>query len=278
MNIKLRKRIITTSLVLFFIIVVGCFILPFVWLFVSSFKPPNQIFANVVRLIPRNPTLQNYLELFTDTIYLRWYLNSLIFAAGYILGGLFLSSMAGFAFAKYNFRFQNPLFMVVLSAYALPIHIILVPLFRLLTSINLINTFFGLILPMIVNPLGVFFMRQYMVSGISDELLDAARIDGASEFQIYYRLVIPLSKPALGALAIVYSLFAWNNLLWPLVVMRNSSKFTLTVGLNRFIGTYNMNYGLLMAGSALAIVPVVLLFWRMQDYFIAGLTAGSVKG
>lgn len=276
MRLRSSNKIRTFGVVIFFIFVCLLFIIPFYWMFVSSFKPPGEIFTSSLSLLPKNPIITNYTEL-ANTHFIRWYINSLIFAFGYIILGLFVCSLAGFAFAKYKFKYRNIIFLIIVAAQMLPIHMQLIPLFIMLTKAKIINTFAGLILPMIANPLGLFFVRQYMV-GIEDDLLNAARVDGASEWQIFYRIVLPISKPVLAALAILFSIFAWNNLLWPLIVMRTEEMFTLAVGLSTLIGQYRPRYGMLMAGSVLAVLPVVILFLKMQEHFISGLTAGSIKG
>lgn len=273
---KQIEMIKTVFVILFFIFISLLFIIPFYWMLVSSFKPTGEIFTDSLSLWPKNPIITSYTDLL-DTHFLRWYLNTMIFAVGYVILGLFICSLAGFAFAKYKFRFRNIIFIIIVAAQMLPIHMQLIPLFIMLTKSGIVNSYFGLIFPMIANPLGLFFVRQYML-GIPDDLINAARVDGASEWQIYYKIILPITKPALGAMAILFSLFAWNNLLWPLIVMRTEEMFTLSVGLSTLIGQYRPQYGMLMAGSTLAVLPIVLLFLKMQSYFISGLTAGSIKG
>ncbi len=276
MAINSNSKRKTIGLFILFILICFLFIIPFYWMFVSSFKPAGEIFTDSLSLLPQNPITSNYTNLL-ETHFFRWYLNSLIFAVGYISLGLFVCSLAGFAFARYRFKFRNTIFLIIVAAQMLPIHMQLIPLFIMLTKSKLVNTYTGMILPMIANPMGLFFLRQYML-GINEDLLNAARVDGASEWQIYYKIVLPITKPALAAMAILFSLFAWNNLLWPLIVMRTNEMFTLSVGLAAFIGQYRPQYGMLMAGSVLAVLPIVILFLKMQENFISGLTAGSIKG
>ena len=276
MNSINYKYLKITLYTVFFIIVCLLFIVPFYWMLVSSFKPSTEVFIDTLRLLPKNPTLANYKEL-ANTPFIRWYINSLVFVVGYVSIGLFLCSLAGFAFAKYDFKYKNAIFILVIAAQMLPIHLQLVPLFIMLTKARLINTYIGLILPIVANPFGLFFVRQYM-SGISDDILNAARVDGASEWQLFYKIMLPISRPVLAALAILFSLFAWNDLIWPMVVMRTESMYTLSVGLSSLIGQYRPRYSLLMAGSVLTVLPIVLLFLKMQEHFISGLTAGGIKG
>ncbi len=263
-------------MITFFVIISLLYLMPILWMFISSFKTSGALFTTGFRLAIKDITFKNYLDL-SSIPFGRWYINSLIFAGGYITFGVFICSLAGFAFAKYDFRFKNILFLIIIAAQMLPIHMQLVPLFVMLAKIGFINNYIGLILPMIANPFGLFFARQYMV-GIPDDLLNAARIDGASEWQIYLHVVLPISKPVLAALTILFSLFAWNELIWPLVVMRTEEMFTLSVGLSTMVGGYEPQYGLLMAGSVLVIFPIIALFLLMQEHFISGLTAGGIKG
>ncbi len=263
-------------MIIIFVFISMLFLMPILWMFISSFKTSGSLFTTGFGISLKNITLKNYHDL-NSVPFGRWYINSLIFAGGYIILGVFICSLAGFAFAKYNFKFKNIIFLVIIAAQMLPIHMQLVPLFIILARTGLINKYTGLIIPMVANPFGLFFVRQYMV-GIPNELLSAARIDGASEWQIYYHVILPISKPVLAALAILFSLFAWNELIWPLIVMRTEEMFTLSVGLSTLVGGYNPQYGLLMAGSVLVIFPIVALFLKMQEHFISGLTAGSVKG
>lgn len=269
---RLKIGLLNLSLVIISLL----FLLPICWMFLSSFKTSGSLFTTGFSINKSIFTLENYLGL-TSIRFGRWYLNSIIFATGYVVIGIFICSLAGFAFAKYKFRFRNLLFLIIITAQMLPIHMQLVPLFLILAKLTLLNSYVGLILPMVANPFGLFFVRQYML-GIPDELLDAARIDGASEWEIFTRIILPIARPVLAALAILFSLFAWNELIWPLIVMRTEAMFTLSVGLSALVGGYQPQYGLLMAGSVLVILPIVILFLKMQQHFIAGLTSGSVKG
>lgn len=265
-----------TLIICFFVIISILFLVPIIWMFISSFKTSGALFTTGFSISIKDITFQNYMDL-SSVPFGHWYFNSIIFAAGYIIIGVFVCSLAGFAFSKYDFRFKNIIFLLIIAAQMLPIHMQLVPLFVMLARIGLINNYVGLIIPMVANPFGLFFVRQYMV-GIEDDLINAARIDGASEWQIYCHIILPISKPVLAALAILFSLFAWNELIWPLIVMRTEEMFTLSVGLSTLVGGYNPQYGMLMAGSVLVIIPIVILFLKMQEHFISGLTAGGIKG
>lgn len=269
---QLNKLILT----LFFVATSILFLLPVVWMILTSFKTSGAIFTTGFWISIKDITLKNYLDL-RNIPFGFWYMNSILFVIGYVVLGVFICSLGGFAFAKYQFKFKNIMFIMIIAAQMLPIHMLLVPLFIILSKIGILNNYVGLVLPMIANPFGLFFMRQYMV-GIPDSLLDAARVDGASEWDIYYKIILPISKPVLAALTIMFSLFAWNDLIWPLIVMRTERMFTLSVGLASLVGQYDPKYGMLMAASVMVIIPIVVLFLRMQEHFISGITAGSVKG
>lgn len=276
MGLNKYDRLKTGLMISFFVFIAILFLMPILWMFISSFKTSGALFTTGFGIALKDFTLKNYLDL-NSVPFGRWYLNSLIFAGGYIFLGVFICSLAGLAFAKYSFRCKNIIFLAIIAAQMLPIHMQLVPLFVMLAKTGLINNYIGLIIPMVANPFGLFFVRQYMV-GIPDDLINAARIDGASEWQIYCQVIMPISKPVLAALAILFSLFAWNELIWPLIVMRTEEMFTLSVGLSSLVGGYEPRYGMLMAGSVLVILPIVALFLKMQEHFISGLTAGGIKG
>lgn len=250
--------------------------IPFYWAAVSSFKISSELFERP-SIIIENPTLENYTDLFTTTSYAKWFANSCIVAVSHTILVLFFSSLGGFGFAKYEFRGKNILFMVALGSMTIPLWGIVIPLFVWFSGLGLIDTYWALILPGSANAFGMFLMRQY-IQGIPSEMLDSARIDGCSEFRIYYRIVLPVIKPALGALAIYAFLFSWNNFLLPLVLIRSPEMFTIPVGLAAFVGQKDPKYGMLMAGGIISFLPVLIIFLTMQKQLVAGLTLGSVKG
>ena len=246
------------------------FLGPYYWMLVGSLKPLAELFTTM-DLIPKRVTLQAYTRLFTELPYARWYWNTLVMTAGYTFLAVALSTLAGFALAKYRFRFNNALLFGILSTQMIPIHLLIIPLFILLARMQWLNTYVGVIVPLCVEPFGVFFMRQYMI-GIGDDLLEAARIDGASEYRLFWSIILPLSKPAIGAMVIYFSMRFWNNLLWPLVVLRTSDMFPLSVGLTSLINVYDPQYDLVLAGSVLSTLPLVVLFFFLQKHFMTALT------
>ena len=218
----------------------------------------------------------NYRNLWKTVPYNRYFINSVFIATASTLLTLFFCSLGGYAFAKYQFRGQKILFGILLASMMVPFQVLLVPLFGLMYDIGWLNSYKAIIIPFSVGAFGVFLMRQFIVT-IPSELIDAARIDGCSEFGIYYRIVLPIIKPALGALTIYSFLGSWNGYLWPLIILRDEAKYTLPIGLANLVGIYRQDYGMLMAGTLLSLMPIVILFLAMQREFVQGITLGSVK-
>jgi multiple sugar transport system permease protein len=252
-------------------------IMPFVWMILSSFKLTREIRRSPTRWIPEEPTLQNYRDLFDRLDFPRYFFNSTIVALAVTAGNLLFCSMLGYALAKLQFPGKRVLLAVMLATLMIPFVVTFVPLFVIVTNMNLNNTHLGLILPFLVSAFGAFLMRQYIL-GIPDELLDAARIDGAGEYRIFFRIVLPLCGPALATLGVLMFLASWNNFLWPLVVASTEDMYTLPVALALFaIGQQESNIGLQMAGAAVFVLPVILLFFAMQRYVIRGIATTGLK-
>lgn len=242
----------------------------------------NQLFLQLTIHQPSYPSIvwdkltSNYRNLWKTVPYNRYFINSVFIATASTLLTLFFCSLGGYAFAKYQFRGQKILFGILLASMMVPFQVLLVPLFGLMYDIGWLNSYKAIIIPFSVGAFGVFLMRQFIVT-IPSELLDAARIDGCSEFGIYYRIVLPIIKPALGALTIYSFLGSWNGYLWPLIILRDEAKYTLPIGLANLVGIYRQDYGMLMAGTLLSLMPIVILFLAMQREFVQGITLGSVK-
>jgi ABC-type glycerol-3-phosphate transport system permease component len=250
--------------------------IPFYWLIVQSLKSRGEMYTYPPTLLPRAWAWGNYAKALTDPLFFRSYLNSIIVTGCQVFFGVISCSMAGYAFAKFSFRFRGLLFAVILVSMMIPFHVVVIPLYLEIKKMGLWNTLPGVILPFIARPFGVFFMRQYLTR-IPDELLEAARMDGASEFYIWGRIVLPLSTPACGVLACIFFVEDWNILLWPLIVLQGETQQTLQVYLQGLIGVYNVDFGALFAGAVLAILPIFILFLSMQKQIVSGLTAGAVK-
>jgi len=272
--------------------------LPLLWMLGSSFKTGGEIFSpppSVAEarerdpqghpgmlpmlkdvLIPRDPTTENYTRLFSELPFGRFFLNSVFISTASTLLTLFFCSLGGYAFAKFMFPGRGPLFAVVLGSMMIPFHLLLVPLFALMDNLNWFDTFRAIIVPFSASAFGIFLLRQYTQS-VPDDLIDAARIDGCGEFGIYWRIVLPMVKPALGALTIFTFMASWNNFLWPLIILRTDEKYTLPLGLANLVGVYSQDYGMLMAGTLLSTLPIIILFIAMQREFVSGITLGAVK-
>jgi ABC-type glycerol-3-phosphate transport system permease component len=250
---------------------------PFAWMLASSFKPFTEIFAGR-SFLPVQPTLANYASLFQQSDALRKVWNSLYIAALYTALAVFLCAMGGYAFAKFRFPGRGVLFGFLLATMAVPFAVVMVPLFIMMRNwFHWIDTPWPLIVPWAANAFGIFFMRQYMLS-VPDDMLDAARVDGASELRIFLRIVLPVSRPGLASLAILFFVLKWNDFLWPLAVLRSEEVQTVPVMLNSLQGPPGRTaFDVLMAGSVVSVLPMLLLFLLLQRHLVVGLTAGAVR-
>ncbi|WP_149202999.1 carbohydrate ABC transporter permease [Actinotalea subterranea] len=250
---------------------------PFLWMALSSIKSEGEIRRVPPTWWPEAPTLDNFRELFERLDFPQFFTNSALVATAVTLGNLLFCSMLGYVLAKSDFAGKKLLFRVVLGTLMIPGMVTLVPLFVLVANMGLVNTYGGLILPFLAAPFGVFLMRQFFL-GIPDELIDAARVDGASEARIFVQIVMPLAKPALATLAILTFLGSWNNFLWPLVVATTEDKYTLPVALALYsTGQNQTDYGLLLAGAVVVVVPVLVVFLLLQRYFVQGVAMTGIK-
>lgn len=253
--------------------------MPFLWMITSSFKLNAEIYSYPLTLLPRDGTLSNYVRLLngSDIPFIRQFGNSVIISVSQTLLTLFISSLVGFGFAMYDFRLKAPLFVFVLATMMIPSQVTLVPLFLLIHTFGWLDTYQAIVIPGAISALGVFFLRQTMLS-IPRELLDAGRIDGCSEFGLYWRVGLPLSGAGLSILSVLSFLGSWNNYLWPVIVLRTTEKFTIPVGLATLIGLYKQEWGMVLAGAFLATLPIFILFILGRKQFVTGLTSGAVKG
>lgn len=275
---KTFLSVLATGLMLIFAI--GA-LMPFFFLFISSFKPGMEMIRNGLqfKFDFENFSLVNYGLLSTerDGMYLKWYLNSVIIMVLQVGIGLFLSSFVGYGLAKYRFKGRNLIFILVLMVMMVPVEILIMPLYKQMNSMGLINTYWGVILPFIVPATGVFFFRQFAM-GLPNEIMESGRIDGCNEFGIYFRLMMPLMLPAFGAMTILLSMGSWNAMVWPMIVLRTSEMQTLPIGLQSLLTPYGNNYDLLLSGAVMSVLPIMIIFLLNQKTFIAGMSAGSVKG
>jgi ABC-type glycerol-3-phosphate transport system permease component len=265
-------RVSTILLTLLFILLSLLFLLPLYWMTISSFKPTEDVFSLGFNLIPARVTLDGYQRLFASA-YPRWFLNSVVQSGLYAVLTVTICALGGFALAKYHFRFQNVIFIGILVVQMLPFHLLIVSLFVLITQLKIVDTYWAALLPLAAHPIGIFFMRQSMLS-LEDEMLDSARVDGANEYQLFFWVVVPNQRPAIATLLVLFSLEYWNNLLWPLIAFRSAQNFPLAVGIASMANyEYHADWAGLMAASTLATLPIVILFFMLRRQFMEGITA-----
>lgn len=250
---------------------------PLVWMLSASFMAPGESTTLPPPLLPSHPTLENYRALFERLAMGRALLNSLLIAGGTTLLSLALNSMAGYAFARLRFSGRDRLFAWLLGGLVIPAQVGTLPLFLLLRGLGWVNTYVGVIVPVAVSIFGIFLIRQFAL-GIPEELVDAARVDGASEWRIFRSLILPLLRPALLTLGLIQFMGTWNDFLWPLIVLSDDARHTLPVALASLVGEHAQDPELMMAGSVITVLPVLVLFIVLQRQYIDGLLAGSVKG
>jgi len=276
------RRITLRIIIIMILSIFAIFALtPFYFLLAHSFKSGQDMIRHGISLNPNFQafTLDMYKMLFdpANSNYFIWYRNSLLYTFVQTVLGLTISSMVGYALGVYKFKGGTAVFIMVLLVMMFPIEIMMIPLFRQMVSLSLINTIWGLVLPFAAAPVSVFFFRQYSL-GLPKELMDAGRIDGLTEYGIFTRIMAPLMKPAFGAMAILISMGSWNAVVWPMIVLRDNSMLTVPLGLSTLITPYGNNYDLLMPGAVLAVIPIVIVFLLNQKAFMSGLTVGSIKG
>lgn len=274
-----KRRTERTRWWLYAVLTVGvvAMIMPFVWMMLGSFKTDAEIRQYPTDFLPKEPTLDNYVTLFERLDFATFFLNSLIVAVVVTLGNIVFASMIGYALAKLEFRGKKLLFAMVLGTLMVPGVVTFVPLFVLTANLGLVNSYPGLILPFLITPIGVFLMRQF-IQGLPDELIEAARIDGAGEWRIFLRVIMPMCGPAVAVLTILTFLGSWNNFLWPLVVATTEDMYTLPVALALYSVSQNAaRYGLMMAGAVVVVVPILILFVMLQRYFVQGIALTGIK-
>ncbi|SFE10986.1 multiple sugar transport system permease protein [Paenibacillus catalpae] len=286
------RKVVAT--VLFYVVTVAIAIamfLPFFWSLITSFKPSNEIFAVPIKWIPSTLTLEHYKAAFTTVPFAGYFANSFILATAGVLCNLFFGSISGYAFAKLNFKMSKPLFRILLAAMMIPGIVTMIPSFYVLKHFPLIggndilggggngflNSFWGIILPGASGSFAVFFMRQFFLTLPSD-MMEMARIEGAGEFRIFWNIYLPLTKPALATLAIFTFQGGWNNFLWPMIILNDPAKATIQMGLQAFSFNHQTDFGPMMAGALIAILPILVLFLLLQKYFVQGIAFTGTKG
>lgn len=278
-----KRRVGTVLGTGFFLILCLIIIFPVFAGLLASFRPGTELIRRglSIDLDFSTMNLDNYIYLFSgnaDSVkYFMWYKNSLIITIVSVVITLLICYFVAYGIQMYNFRFKNFLFTLVLATMMVPFEILMLPLYKEIIALKLIDTYVGVIIIGVCNASTIFFFKQYL-SGLPKELLDAARIDGATEYGIATKIILPLTKPAFASMGILSAMGTWNAILWPLLVLKGAEKFTLPIGLNTLLTPYGNNYDVLIAGSMFGILPIFVIFLIFQKYIIDGMTAGAVKG
>lgn len=276
------RRETLVKIILFILFSILCFLIlvPFYAVTIASFKPGEDLirYGLNLKFDLSVMSLDNFTYLFTgDHSYFMWFFNSLLLTVVQVTLTLLVSATVAYGFAAYDFIGKNFLFICVLLIMMVPFEILLLPLYSLTYNLGLMNSYSAIVLPGIASAATIFFFRQYL-RGVPKEMIAAGRVDGASEYGIYMRLILPVMKPSFAAMAILNGMNSWNNFLWPFMVLSDDSKYTLPIGLKTLLTPYGNNYDLLIVGSFFSIIPIFILFMAFQKYFIDGMTAGAVKG
>lgn len=263
------------------ILLAGATLTPFIWLLCASFKTQSDLFSYTFLPWPHlgSLTLDNYRQLFVREPFAMWMVNSLFVSSVHTAIVVALSCLGGFALAKYRFRGKKILMLIMLATMLLPSQVLLTSSWELMYHLGWLNSYAAIIVPGAVSVFGIFLFKQAM-SAVPDELLQAGRMDGCSEFRLWWEVALPIVRPMIGAFTLLSFMGTWNSFLWPQIILQDPAKYTLPIGLSNMIGLpeYETQYGILMAGTLLSILPVAILFFVLQRDFIAGLASGAVKG
>ncbi len=271
----LSRRALTTPLSYLALAAGGVLVaFPFLWMAATALKGPREIFE--LHFWPHAPTLDNFRQVLTATQFPRWFFNSFVVAAITTASAVFFDSLTGYTLAKLRFRGRNAIFIVILSTLMIPTEMLIIPWYTMSVRLGWIDTYWGIMFPGLISAFGVFLMRQFM-TGVPDELLDAGRIDGVSEFGLFARIALPLVRPALAALGIFTFLGNWNAFIWPLIVIQTPAMRTLPVGIALFSGEAGSAWHLIMAASSLAVVPVLAVFVILQRQIIEGVVLTGLR-
>ena len=275
---KMKNSISITGVVLkvLLIIISILFLWPFYWMISSSFKEMTVAFRIPPEFFPMSPTVQNYVKLF-DNGASKWFLNSLYISILTTAANLIIDAMAAYAIAKINFRAGKYIMAAFIASMSLPSAALLIPQFKITLQLRMMNTYQGMIIPVLAAPFGIFLLKQFMQT-LPSEVIESARIDGCSEFGIFARIILPMSKAALGALAIFTFVGSWNNYIWQLLIIKSTKMMTLPLGIASLVNIEIRDWGMNMAGATIATLPILTIFFSFQKYFTKGITLGAVKG
>lgn len=274
----IRKKRLSTAGYYTVAIIIGIMaMIPFAWMVSTSLKARGALMSIPIEWIPKEPTLESYAKVFSKFPFMKTIGNSLVISVTYTVITLISGSMAAFAFAKMRFPKADLLLKIFLATMMIPTQVTIIPLFVVMNKMALINTYGSVILPSIFRPFAIFLLVQQMRT-IPDDYLDAARIDGASNFHVYFKVALPLCAPTLATLSITTFMESWNDYLWPLLMLTDKAKMTLPIALSTLNGQYSTEYNVLMAGALISMVPIVLIYVFAQKYFQNGMMAGGIKG
>lgn len=268
-------RVILLIVLLVFLSVL--FLAPIVWVILSSFKSAGDLFSWPPSLLGSSPSLDNYRRAFAEGDFLTYFSNTVFVSIMATFLTVVVNVMSGYAFAKYQFKGRKILFGIVLTTLMVPLEVIMIPIFKVIVATGLYNNRLGLIIPAVASPTAVFLVRQYYV-GIPDAYMEAARIDGASERNIFITIMLPLAKPVISVLCIFSFMWRWNDYLWPKLVINSKKNYTIQLALANFSGEFSVDWNSLLAMSVISMIPVIVVFLLLQKYIIGGMTAGGVKG
>jgi ABC-type glycerol-3-phosphate transport system permease component len=276
MSMKARSGVVTA--LIWLALLVGALIMafPLYWMVVTTIVPREEAYSRELHLLPQTIVFDNYVNGWSSNPWPRWYGNTLLIVVTSVLGLTVFSLMAGFAFAKYSFRGRNILFLLVLSTLMIPLQVLLIPRFILLANLGWVNTYWGVIGPHMADAFGLFFARQFILD-LPDELLEAGRLDGAGEFTIFRKIVVPLTWPAIAVLVILGFSGRWNAFAWPLVALTRKEMYTVQLGINYMKGYYATDYPALIAMVVVSLIPIVVVFLAFQRYFIQGIARTGIK-
>lgn len=276
-KIVIAKERVSVALMVFLIITALIMLVPFVWMLSASLKLDKDVFTFPIQWIPKNPRWQNYADIWTKIPLGTFVFNTAKLTVIVTFLQLLTSSFAAYAFAKLNFKAKNALFLGYIATIAMPWQVYMVPQFILMRNFHLNNTHMALILLQAFSAFGVFLMRQFYQS-IPDELCEAARIDGMNEYSIWFKIILPLSKPAISTLTIFTFVRTWNDFLGPMIYLTKTELKTIQIGLRMFISQYSSEYGLIMAASVVTLIPVLIVFLSLQKFFVQGIASTGLKG
>ncbi|MFC3746410.1 carbohydrate ABC transporter permease [Paenibacillus sp. GCM10012306] len=290
-NSSLKRGLSKTFYYILCIVIAFIMFLPFYWSVLTSVKPDDEIFSMPIKWFPSHLSLEHYRKAFTTVPFGLYFWNSLVLAIAGVLANLFFGSLSGYAFAKLKFKLNKPIFRVLLAAMMIPGIVTMIPTVYVMRhiplmggndifgsgGIGIMNSFWGIILPGASGTFAVFFMRQFFLT-LPNDMMEMARIEGCSEFKIFWRIYLPLTKPALATLSIFTFQAGWNSFLWPMIVLNDPDKATIQMGLQAFSYNFQTDYGPMMAGALVAILPILVLFLALQRYFVQGIAFSGIKG